>query len=128
MLEIHFRRDSRKRLSSVFADGHAGWADDGEDIVCAAASAILQAAWMGLAEHAKVAVTGERVKGRLTLRWPEDTRDRVDVIAIVATAELALGQIARQYETHVRVRTEPEPDTHASNAGSSTDKGEQSPP
>jgi len=126
MLEIAFRRDSRERLSSVFADGHAGWAEDGEDIVCAAASAILQAAWMGLAEHAHVEVTAERNKGRLSLRWPEADRDRIDLIAIVATAELALAQIAGQYEKHVRVRTEPEPETRASKAGISTDKGEQS--
>lgn len=128
MLEIRFRRDSRQRLSSVLADGHAGWAEDGEDIVCAAASAILQAAWMGLAEHAKVDVSAERDKGRLSLSWPETVRDRDDVVAIVATAELALTQIARQYETHVRVRSEPEPETRAPKAGISTDKGEQSPP
>ena len=104
-----FRRDSRNRLSSVFAEGHAGWADPGEDVVCAAASAILQAAWLGLAEYARIAIEGERTGGRLAMRWPEAERDRDDVRAIVATAELAIGQIARQFPKHVHARAAQEP-------------------
>jgi uncharacterized protein YsxB (DUF464 family) len=109
VVTVTFRRDSRNRLSSVFAEGHAGWADPGEDVVCAAASAILQAAWLGLAEHARVGVEGERTGGRLAMRWPEAARDRADVAAIVATAELAIIQIASQYPKHVRAKDAPEP-------------------
>jgi len=102
MVTVTFHEDSRGRLSSVVAEGHAGWADAGDDIVCAAASAILQAAWLGLSEHAHVAVAGERTSGRLVMRWPADLRDRDDVAAIVATAALSIEQIARQYPEHVR--------------------------
>lgn len=109
MVTVTFRRDSRNRLSSVFAEGHAGWADAGDDIVCAAASAILQAAWLGLGEYAGVEVEGERTPGRLALRWPAGDRDRDDVRAIVATAELSIDRIAGQYPDHVRVRREQEP-------------------
>jgi uncharacterized protein len=109
VVTVTFHRDSRNRLSSVFAEGHAGWADAGEDVVCAAASAILQAAWLGLAEHAHVAVQGERTGGRLSMRWPEDARDRDDVRAIVATAELSIVQIALQYPKNITARTAPEP-------------------
>jgi uncharacterized protein len=104
VVTVTFRRDSCNRLSSVFAEGHASWADPGEDVVCAAASAILQAAWLGLAEHARIEVTGERSGGRLAMRWPESARDREDVCAIVATAELSIVQIAEQYPKHVRVK------------------------
>jgi uncharacterized protein YsxB (DUF464 family) len=38
------------------------------------------------------------------MRWPVDARDRDDVRAIVATAALAIEQIARQYPQHVRAR------------------------
>jgi uncharacterized protein YsxB (DUF464 family) len=102
VVTVTFRRDSRNRLSSVFADGHAGWADHGEDIVCAAASAILQAALLGLTDHAQVAVEAERSAGRLAMRWPEAVRDREAVQAIVATAELSIASIARDFPTHVR--------------------------
>jgi uncharacterized protein YsxB (DUF464 family) len=102
MVTVTFHEDSRGRLSSVVAAGHAGWADAGEDIVCAAASAILQAAWLGLTEHAHVTVAGERTSGRLVMRWPAESRDRDDVAAIVATAALSIEHIARQYPEHVR--------------------------
>ena len=108
MVTVHFRRDSRGRLSSFFADGHAGWADSGEDIVCAAVSAILQAAWLGLDEHAQVTLEASKAGGRLALRWPDEARSRDDVRAIVATAELAVAQISRQYPAHVQVVRETE--------------------
>jgi uncharacterized protein YsxB (DUF464 family) len=109
VVTVTFRRDSRNRLSSVFAEGHAGWAEHGEDVACAAVSAILQAAWLGLTDHAGIAVEGERTPGRLSMRWPEAERDRDDVRAIVATANLAIGQIAADYPKHVRARSAQEP-------------------
>ena len=102
MLEVRFRRDSRNRLSSVFSTGHAGQGEPGEDIACAAVSALLQAAWAGLTDVARVPVGGHRRSGDLLMRWPEDVRDRDDVRAIVATAELAIEQIARQYDGAIR--------------------------
>jgi uncharacterized protein YsxB (DUF464 family) len=109
VVTVTFRRDSRNRLSSVFADGHAGWSDSGQDIVCAAASAILQAALLGLTEVAKVPVTAERTPGRLAMRWPESERDNSDVRAIVATAELSIESIARDFPKHVRCDRSTEP-------------------
>lgn len=108
MLEVRFRRDSRQRLSSIFASGHADTAAYGEDIVCAAVSALLQAAWAGLTEVAGVPVEGRRESGDLEMRWPEDVRDRDDVRAIVATAELAIAQIAAQEPRAVRCLREAE--------------------
>jgi uncharacterized protein YsxB (DUF464 family) len=109
VVTVTFRRDSRNRLSSVFADGHADWARHGEDLACAAVSAILQAAWLGLTDHAGVTIEGDRTGGHLAMRWPEAERDRDDVRAIVATAELSIAQIARQYPKHVRAQTDREP-------------------
>ena len=109
MLEVRFRRDSRQRLSSVFARGHTELAEPGEDIGCAAASALLQAAWVGLTDVAHVRVAGRRRSGDFELRWPEEARDREDVNAIVATAELAIEQIARQYRGAIRFVREEEP-------------------
>lgn len=110
MLEVRFRRDEEGRLASLVASGHAGWADAGDDVVCAAVAALLQGAWLGLIEHARVDVTSERSKGKLALRWPKQARGRPDVEAIIATAELAVAQIARQYGDHVRCLAEAETD------------------
>jgi uncharacterized protein YsxB (DUF464 family) len=108
MVEVRFRRDSRNRLSSVFSSGHAGQGEPGEDVACAAVSALLQAAWAGLTDVAHVQVSGHRRTGNFFMRWPEDARDRDDVRAIVATAELAIEQIAKQHRRAVRYVREPE--------------------
>ena len=111
MLEVRFRRDSRDRLSSVFSSGHAEQGEHGQDIACAAVSALLQAAWAGLTDVARVEVTGHRRSGDLLMRWPEEARDRADVHAIVATAEIAIEQIAKQYRGAIRCVREAEPPT-----------------
>ena len=108
MVNVVFTKDSRQRLSSVFAGGHAGWAGDGEDIVCAAVSAILQAARLGLEAYAQVALNVSQQKGDLRFSVPEDRRGDPAVAAILATAQLSVEQIAGQYPDHVSCETRPE--------------------
>ena len=112
MLEVIFRKDSRNRLSSVFAGGHVEIPETSSDeysLVCAAVSAILQAARLGLQAHANVPLDARQQSGELSMRWPQDVRDDERVTAIVETARLAVEQIAAQYPQHVRVRVEAEP-------------------
>lgn len=104
MLEVTFYRDARKRVSSIRALGHADSAPRGRDLVCAAASAILQAARLGLEEHAKLRLDAVVTPGNLHMRLPAAARESAAVKAIVATAELAIAQLARQYPDHLRVR------------------------
>jgi uncharacterized protein len=104
MLEVTFYRDERDRLAGLAATGHADFADCGEDIVCAAVSAILQAARLGLTEYAHAELTtAQQEPGKLQFTWRENKRNRESVRAIVATAELAIEQIARKFPTHVRL-------------------------
>lgn len=103
MLSVVFHRDSRSRLSSIFASGHAAAGEYGEDVVCAAVSGILQAARLGLEGYCKLDVAAVQSPGELSMRIPESARDREAVKAIVATAELSVQQIARQYPGHVSV-------------------------
>jgi uncharacterized protein YsxB (DUF464 family) len=103
VLHVVFTRDSRNRLSSVFAQGHALAGDPGEDLVCAAVSAIVQAARLGLEDYAKIALEVSQESGDFSMRWPESERDGEALRAIVATAELSIEQIARQYPAHVRL-------------------------
>jgi uncharacterized protein YsxB (DUF464 family) len=113
VLQVHFRRDSRERLSSVFAAGHAEAGIAGDDVVCAAASAILQAAELGLSAYASLDNTTSRGDGRMSIVIPEVAREREDVRAIVATAELAIAHLAWQFPVNVRVVRETEPDNLA---------------
>jgi uncharacterized protein YsxB (DUF464 family) len=104
MLEVRFCRDSRQRLSSVLAHGHAEAGVAGDDVVCAAASAILQAAELGLTAYASLAADiARRGEGEMSIVIPAAERERADVKAIVATAELAIAQLAWQFPVNVRI-------------------------
>jgi uncharacterized protein YsxB (DUF464 family) len=104
VLDVIFYRDGRDRLAGVSARGHADFAEHGQDIVCAAVSAVLQAARLGLQEHAGVELEARQTPGELRLWWPEERRELASLRAIVATAELAVAQIARRFPDHVRLR------------------------
>ena len=104
MVEIIFTRDGRGRLSSFFASGHAEFGAFPNDVVCAAVSAIVQAAYAGLTDVAKIELRGTREPGLVEVEVPAAARARRDVAAILATAEISLRQLAGQYPKHVRVR------------------------
>jgi uncharacterized protein YsxB (DUF464 family) len=111
MVEVTFYRDGRERLSRFFASGHVEIPESSSDefsLVCAAVSAVLQAAAGGVEAYARVPVQRRIERGVLEVRIPETAREDAAVMAIVATAELAAQQIASQYPQHVRVtrRTE----------------------
>jgi len=106
MVEVTFYRDGRERLSRFFASGHVEIPQTSSDefsLVCAAVSAVLQAARAGLEEHAKIETGAQMRKGQLDVHIPENARDDAAVEAIVATAQIAVEAIARQYPQHVRV-------------------------
>jgi uncharacterized protein len=103
VLEVSFLRDNRGRPAAVRAFGHADFAVAGEDVVCAGVSAILQAARLGLEQHAKVPLQASQQSGELDMAWPPEVRDDPAVLAIVTTAELAVRQIAEQFPEHVRI-------------------------
>jgi uncharacterized protein YsxB (DUF464 family) len=108
------RRDAHGRLASLAANGHADWSTprggaDEYDLVCAAVSAVLQAAWLGLTDVAGVEVRADKADGRLSLRWPEATRSDAAVAAIVGTAERAIEALAAQFPAHVAFARETEP-------------------
>jgi uncharacterized protein len=108
VLEVTFFRDERGRFAGISAFGHAEFDEYGQDIVCAAVSAILQAARLGLEHYAAGAMQATQEAGELRIILDEGERDREDLQAIVTTAELAVLQVARRFPEHVslaRART-----------------------
>lgn len=104
MLRVVFERDSRHRLSLFLAEGHVEIPETSSDeysLVCAAVSAVLQAARLGAETYAGSAVTAQQRSGRMEVRLPDAARDDVRVAAILETARLAVEQIAAQYPQHV---------------------------
>jgi uncharacterized protein YsxB (DUF464 family) len=84
------------RLYGFRASGHAGYANSGEDIVCAAVSALTQTALLGLGEVLKVPVewSADEEKGALSALIQEATEGTEIVLR---TLEAGLTNIAEQY-------------------------------
>jgi uncharacterized protein len=105
VLEVTFLRDERSRFAGFSALGHADFDEHGQDIVCAAVSAILQAARLGLEHFAGGELSATQQPGELRIAWGPDQRDRESLIAILTTAELAVTQVASRFPEHVSVST-----------------------
>lgn len=95
------------RIISLICQGHSGYAEAGQDIVCAAVSAVLQSAALGIMQVAKVKVqyrTDERT-GLLSLNVPDNLAPEVahDVEVILRTALAGVRDIAAGYSQYVKV-------------------------
>jgi len=99
---VTFTYDEHGRPLRIEAKGHAGWAKLGRDVVCAAASTLLQSAWLGISEVAGIEVDGKRGRGTLELTWSPADRASEALRLLVKTADLSIERLAEQYPRHVR--------------------------
>ncbi len=90
------------RLYGFEASGHAGYAESGEDIVCAAVSALTQSTLLGLGEVLKAPVewSADEKKGALRAFVPESTEGTE---ILFRTLEAGLKNIAGQYPDWVGI-------------------------
>lgn len=106
MIRVVVERDAAGRIVAVQIDGHAGYAEPGRDIVCAAVSAIS----IGMV-NAVETVLGVRLPaevkedGFLRCRMPvvgdEGLRERVQLLLEAMVA--ALRSVESEYGRYVRV-------------------------
>lgn len=96
-----FTEDGLIRAFEV--SGHSGYAREGEDIVCAAVSAIAGSTVLGLSEvlGMKLACETDERQGRLAMTL-EETPTRESQI-LLETAKRTLQSVAGDYPGHVRV-------------------------
>lgn len=103
MLEIVFYRDGADRFAGFAARGHANFDEYGQDIVCAAVSAVLQAARLGLEHYAAGEIEAKQEPGFMQLVVSVGRRDDASVAAIGTTADLSVTQVARRFSDHVSI-------------------------
>ena len=84
---------SDNRIVSVECDGHTGYGVEGEDIVCAALSSIVQTAVLGLMRVAGINVeyTVRQEEGYLKAALPKNLSERQTHDADVILSTLLLG-------------------------------------
>lgn len=101
MIEAEFRRKGR-RITGFSVSGHAGYADNGKDIVCAAVSSAVQMAANGVTEilhfPAEVSAKGDTVSLFLEGEGSES------VLAILDAFRLQMEILEEQYPKFIRIR------------------------
>jgi uncharacterized protein len=108
MLLVTVFRDSEGKVVSLEAKGHVGFAPRGNDVVCAAASAVLLTAVLGVTEILGITSGLEQGDGYLYFSVPssvsEDTDEKIQVL--LETALLGLRMIKDQYPEGLEIETE----------------------
>lgn len=88
------------------AKGHAGYAEHGEDIVCAAVSAITQTALIGITENiacpCKVDISDGRLELILEDQATDEKREKAELILGVMLS--GLRSIESQYDNYLKVK------------------------
>ena len=91
----------------IESEGHTGYAESGEDIVCAAISALLQGAALGVRDVAgvKAKYRVNEGKGSLLLEIPSDigSASRHDCNVILRTLLVSVTDIAKGYSEYIEV-------------------------
>ncbi|WP_068964929.1 ribosomal-processing cysteine protease Prp [Desulfosporosinus sp. BG] len=90
--------DEQGRIREFELSGHAGFAEEGSDIVCAGVSALSIAAVNGLEHFLSVAPKVQEAEGHLTCELPEVKEQELESAQwILQTMTLGIEQIQMTY-------------------------------
>ena len=93
------------KIVALDCDGHTGYGVEGEDIVCAALSSVVQTAVLGLMGVAGINAKLKRGDGTLSLKLPEGLSDeaRHDADTILETMLLGVADLYEGYSDFIEL-------------------------
>ncbi|MEW6244427.1 MAG: ribosomal-processing cysteine protease Prp [Bacillota bacterium] len=100
MIRVHVFRDGSGEITGFCVTGHAGLAESGNDVVCAAVSALTQTAVLGLKEVARVNPKVDIAPGSLCC---ERFRTTPSARIILETMVVGLKNIEQGYSSYLLV-------------------------
>lgn len=104
MVKAVIKRDGQGNIFAFDISGHAGAAQSGMDIYCAAISAITQTAVVGLQEYANVRVDLQMEDGYLTcMLLNRQDASREDVKTITSTMLLGLKSFQKGNKRYLKL-------------------------
>lgn len=108
MITATLRLDAEGHYKSFKVRGHSGSAPAGKDIICAAVSAIVQTALIGLDEVALIKNSYTVSDGLVNCILPDNINEASFDTAqtIISVMYLGLASIAEQYHDFVRINEE----------------------
>lgn len=92
-------------IAAVEVSGHAGYAAEGSDIVCAGVSAIVQSAQIGLLQVLKLDVNHSSSNGHLQFTLPQNLtqQQRREADVLLDTMQLALSDLEGEYKKFIKL-------------------------
>lgn len=102
MVRVIIERNQSGKVTKFKAEGHAECGEHGNDIVCAAVSAILQTAIFGLTEHLGLSVQVDTSDGWLCCNL-EDINESKEISAILETMIIGLNKTAQSYSDNLKI-------------------------
>lgn len=105
MVRVVITRNTEGKIVEFEGRGHAEFAKAGEDIVCAAVSALLQTTIKGLQEYIKITLDISKEKGYLKVRIKEIKQASLQLLtdAILETLVLGLKAIEKEYSQYMKL-------------------------
>lgn len=105
MIEVQVRRDEKGDFLSFQATGHADYAPHGEDIVCAAVSALVQTTVLGLAHHVGIKPEIKVKAGYLRCNIPENAaKKKAEVRLLLEVMLTGLREIKKEYPKYLELK------------------------
>ncbi|MFZ5816383.1 MAG: ribosomal-processing cysteine protease Prp [Bacillota bacterium] len=105
MITVQVRRAPDGSIAEVRTEGHAAFAEYGQDIVCAAVTALVVTALIGLKRVARHPHEGKASSGKAYCKLlPGGTAESaIKAQAILETTVLGLRDIEKDYKDFIRV-------------------------
>lgn len=105
MITVTFEREE-ERIARVTVEGHAAYAEAGEDIVCAGVSILTISILNGLSEIVGIEILNREVKeGYTAFEVPEvkDPVKRIQTDVLMDTFHLGIGATASAYGDYIKM-------------------------
>ena len=106
MTQVKIKRKDGK-IVKIACDGHTDYGEEGEDIVCAALSSVVQTAVLGLMQVARLNVKYKvsAKEGLLELTLPERMTDveRNNADMILETMFLGIADLSTEYGKYIKL-------------------------
>jgi uncharacterized protein YsxB (DUF464 family) len=103
MVAVKFKMDRQGRYRGFTFSGHAGYAEPGFDIVCAAISILSHTFMAGLEAIVKLPlqIKADESSGYLDCTWVKHDDKLEQIQLLVETMRLGLSEIQEQYPDHI---------------------------
>lgn len=110
MITVRLKRGHDQRILAFSVTGHSGYAQRGNDIVCAGISAVVQTTILGLQDVLGIDCTGAQADGELHCALPADLpHESADLAELLLRTMLAgLTALAEAYADYVRILVQKE--------------------